>query len=90
MQWEYCIPAIPATEMPWNGGGGNLYLKLDIIKKNHVIRVVFQDQAMYARTSFRGAKTCKIDKKKKQQQQQQQQQVGRVYFWSYWQILERT
>ena len=32
-------------------------------KKNHVIRVVFQDQAMYARTSFRGAKTCKIGKK---------------------------
>ena len=30
-------------------------------KKNHVIiRVVFQDQAMYARTSFRGTKTCKI------------------------------
>ena len=26
--------------------------------KIHVIRVVFQDQAMYARTSFRGAKTC--------------------------------
>ena len=38
-------------------------------KKNHVIRVVFQDQAMYARTSFRGAKTCKIRKK--------------VCFWSY-------
>ena len=32
-------------------------------KKIHVIRVVFQDQAMYARTSFRGAKTCKIGKK---------------------------
>ena len=31
--------------------------------KIHVIRVVFQDQAMYARTSFRGAKTCKIGKK---------------------------
>ena len=31
--------------------------------KNHVIRVVFQDQALYARTSFRGAKTCKIGKK---------------------------
>ena len=42
-----------------------MYLKLDIIlvKKNHIIRVVFQDQAMYARTSFRGAKTCKIGKK---------------------------
>ena len=32
-------------------------------KKIHVIRVVFQDHAMYARTSFRGAKTCKIGKK---------------------------
>ena len=31
--------------------------------KIHVIRVVFQDQAMYARTSFRGAKTYKIGKK---------------------------
>ena len=31
--------------------------------KIHVIRVVFQEQAMYARTSFRGAKTCKIGKK---------------------------
>ena len=31
--------------------------------KIHVIRVVFQDQALYARTSFRGAKTCKIEKK---------------------------
>ena len=46
-------------------GGGHLYLKLDttLVKKNHVIRVVFQDQAMYARTSLRGAKTCKIGKK---------------------------
>ena len=45
--------------------GAHLYLKLDIIliKKIHVIRVVFQDQAMYTRTSFRGAKTCKIRKK---------------------------
>ena len=47
--------------------GGHLYLKLDLIvkkkKKNHLIRVVFQDQAMYALTSFRGAKTCKIGKK---------------------------
>ena len=45
--------------------------------KIHVIRVVFQDQALYARISFRGAKTCKIGKK-------------RVCFWSYRQILERT
>ena len=32
--------------------------------KIHVIRVVFQDQAMYARTSFRGAKTFKIGGKR--------------------------
>ena len=31
--------------------------------KIHVIRVVFQDQALYARISFRGSKTCKIGKK---------------------------
>ena len=31
--------------------------------KIHVIRVIFQDQAMYVRTSFRGTKTCKIGKK---------------------------
>ena len=31
--------------------------------KIHIIRVVFQYQALYARTSFRGAKTCKIGKK---------------------------
>ena len=31
--------------------------------KIHVIRVVFQDQALYVRTSFRGAKTCKIEKR---------------------------
>ena len=47
--------------------GGHLYLKLDIIlvkkKKNHVIGVVFRDQAKYARTLFMGAKTCKIWKK---------------------------
>ena len=32
-------------------------------KNIHVIMVVFQDQTMYARTSLRGAKTCKIGKK---------------------------
>ena len=32
-------------------------------KKIHVIRIVFQTQVMYTRTSFRGAKTCKIGKK---------------------------
>ena len=32
-------------------------------KKIHVIRVIFQDQAMYARTSFRGATACKLEKR---------------------------
>ena len=32
-------------------------------KKIHIIRVAFQDQAMYARTLFRGTKTPKSDKK---------------------------
>ena len=31
--------------------------------KVHVIRVVFQDQPKFTRTSFKGAKTCKIEKK---------------------------
>ena len=31
--------------------------------KIQVISVVFQDRAMYARTSFRGAKTCKLEKR---------------------------
>ena len=44
--------------------------------KIHVIRAVFQDQALYAHTSFRGAKRAKLEK--------------RVCFWSYRQILERT
>ena len=46
-------------------GGGALVSEVGYHprKKIHVIRVVFQDQAMYARTSFRGAKTCKIGKK---------------------------
>ena len=48
-----------------DGGGGNLYLKLDIIlvKKIHAIRVVFQDQAMHVLTLFRGAKMPKTGKK---------------------------
>ena len=33
-------------------------------KKIDVIRIVFQDQAMYAWTLFRGAKMCKIGKKR--------------------------
>ena len=47
------------------GGGGPLECLggYQARPKIHVIRVVFQDQALYARTSFRGAKTCKIGKK---------------------------
>ena len=47
------------------GGRGALVSKVGYHprKKIHVIRVVFQDQAMYARTSFTGAKMCKIGKK---------------------------
>ena len=53
-------------------GGGALVFEVGYHprKQIHVIRIVFQDQVMYTRTSFRGAKTCKIGKK-------------RVYFWSY-------
>ena len=43
--------------------GGALVFEVGYHPKIHVIRVVFQDQSMYARTSFRGAKTCKIGKK---------------------------
>ena len=45
-------------------GGGALVFEVGYHsrKKNHVIRVVFQAQAVYVRTSFRGAKTCKIGK----------------------------
>ena len=47
------------------GGGGVLVFEVGYHprKKIHVIRVVFQDHAMYARKSFTGAKTCKIGKK---------------------------
>ena len=43
-------------------GGGALVLEVGYHphKKNHVIRVVSRDQAMYACTSYRGAKTRKI------------------------------
>ena len=52
-------------------GGGALVFEVGYNprKKIYVIRVVFQDQAMYVRTSLRGAKTCKTGKK--------------VCFWSY-------
>ena len=60
------------------GGGGALECQggYQACPKIQVIRVDFQSQALYTRTSFRGAKTCKIGK--------------RVCFWSYRQILERT
>ena len=46
-------------------GGGTLECQggYQARPKIHVIRVVFQSQALYVRTSFRGAKTCKIGKK---------------------------
>ena len=50
-----------------SGGGALVYIwswiSSSLKKKNQVIRVVFQDQAVYARTSFGSAKTCKIGKK---------------------------
>ena len=53
---------------PVSGEGGFAWLVFEIgyhpRKKNHIIRVVFQpvfqDQAMYVHTLFRGAKMCKI------------------------------
>ena len=44
----------------WPGGPLVFEVGYHPRKKIHVIRVVFQDQAMYACTLFRGAKTCKI------------------------------
>ena len=48
---------------PRGGGGTRMSKGYQAHPKIHVIRVVFQDQALYACTSFRGAKTCKIGKK---------------------------
>ena len=47
------------------GGGGHSNVKggYQARPKIHVIRVVFQDQAMYECSWFRGEKTCKIGKK---------------------------
>ena len=45
------------------GGHSNVKGGYQALPKIHIIRVVFQDQALYARTAFRGAKTCKIGKK---------------------------
>ena len=72
--WKFCMDLQPAADPP----GGLLVFEVGHHprKKIHVIRVVFQDQTMYARTSFRGAKTCKIGKK--------------GMFLVIWRILERT
>ena len=49
---------------PWNPGRPLVFeVGYHPRKKIHVIRVVFQDQAMYSGSSFRGAKTCRIGKK---------------------------
>ena len=45
------------------GGGGALEYQGGYQAKIHVIRVVFHEEALYVRTSFRGAKTCTIGKK---------------------------
>ena len=45
------------------GGHSNVKGGYQAHPKIHLIRVVFQDQALYARTSLRGTKTCKIGKK---------------------------
>ena len=60
-----CLTQVGSDEFSANHPGGPLVFEVGYHprKKIHVIGVVFQDQAMYARTSFRGAKTCKIGKK---------------------------
>ena len=44
---------------------GRLYMKVDIIcvKKNHITRVVFQDQTMHVCTTIMGAKHAKLGEK---------------------------
>ena len=76
--FEVCrATTIHAIYVTWPCPGGPLVVEVEYHprKKIHVIRVVFQDQLMYARTSYRGAKTFKIWK--------------RVCFWSWSQILEK-
>ena len=66
--WLFCIKnkiqysvMLDLQVKPWGAlecqGGHQAHQKIQ------VIRVVFQHQAMYARTSFRGAKMCKTGKK---------------------------
>ena len=58
----------PNTRLSVKNSGGGEPLAFEVgyhprKKKIHVITVVFQDQAMYACTSFGGAKTCETGKK---------------------------
>ena len=55
----------PVCSIPTKCWGGALVFEVGYHprKKNHVIRVVFRDQAMYPRASFSCAKTCIIGKK---------------------------
>ena len=65
--YTYFCPHLPLINIPISlnrtRGATQLSRGYQARPKIHVIRVVFQDQAMYARTSFRGAKTCNIGKK---------------------------
>ena len=58
LQMQLILDLLPGGALEYQGG-------YQARPKVHVIRVVFQDQALYgyARTSFRGAKMCKIGKK---------------------------
>ena len=62
-KYAYARSRIAFKEPRGGGGGTQMSRGYQARPKIHVIRVVFQDQALYARTSFRGAKTCKIGKK---------------------------
>ena len=57
--FQKCVDYLEREHKP--GGGGALVFEVGYHprKKIHVIRVVFQDQAMYTCTSFRGAKIGK-------------------------------
>ena len=57
------ISAFFSSQAPTSRGATGMSRGYQARPKIHVIRVVFQDQALYVRTSFRGAKTCKIGKK---------------------------
>ena len=57
------IPIFEGRIFPGGGGHSKCERGYQARPKIHVIRVVFQDQALYARTSFRGAKRVKLEKK---------------------------